>query len=146
VLLPELPAQRELPVSSEGSLNCGFCTRNAGWMVTRDVPGAPALPACASHLGIAVTKILERTGYSSAVIYPWGGAREIGDDGESAVKDAAEHVRRIGANSVKDPETARTMENALYRAVLALIAQGTPGAARLAATALASQQYHFERS
>lgn len=67
------------------------------------------------------------------------------DGNDELVRDVAEQVRRVGAHSSQD-RVAFAMEYELYRAVLALIAQGAPHAALLAETALQSQQYGFERS
>lgn len=61
------------------------------------------------------------------------------------VTDVLEQVRRIGAHSVKSPETAHSLEDALYLAVLAYIAQGGQHAAKVAGAALQSRNYQFER-
>jgi hypothetical protein len=70
---------------------------------------------------------------------------QAGRENLAAATTVLEQVRRIGAHSAKDPQTARRLENELYLAVLGLIAQGTPGAAGLAAAALTTQRYGFER-
>jgi hypothetical protein len=62
-----------------------------------------------------------------------------------AEQDVLEQVRRIGAHSVKSPETAHALEDALYLAVLAYIAQGGRNPAGLAAAALQSRKYEFGR-
>lgn len=58
--------------------------------------------------------------------------------------DVLELVRRVGAHS-GNGELACAMEYELYRAVLALIAQGAADASALAAAALQTQNYGFER-
>jgi hypothetical protein len=73
------------------------------------------------------------------------GPESKGGDGEEMVRHVAEQVRRIAARSRED-RVAFALEYELYRAVLALIAQGAPAAAMLAETALQSQNYGFERS
>jgi len=61
------------------------------------------------------------------------------------VKDVLEQVRRIGAHSVRSPGTAHAMEDQLYLAILAYIAQGGEHAAEVAGAALQSRKYEFER-
>jgi hypothetical protein len=63
-----------------------------------------------------------------------------------APDDVLEQVRRIGAHSVKSPELAHEMEDALYLAVLGAIASGAPDPGELARAALVSQRYEFERT
>jgi hypothetical protein len=60
-------------------------------------------------------------------------------------QDVAEQVRRVGAYSAAGDETAHAMEDQLYLAVLAAIAQGTPHAAELARAALMTRGYEFGR-
>jgi len=59
--------------------------------------------------------------------------------------DVREQVRRIGAYSAHAGATAHAMEDQLYLAVLAAIAQGAPQAAELAQAALMTRGYEFER-
>ena len=59
--------------------------------------------------------------------------------------DVHEQVRRVGAYSVHAGATAHAMEDQLYLAVLAAIAQGAPQAAELAQAALMTRGYEFER-
>lgn len=123
---------------------CDFCHSAALYLVTRDIPGAPAAHACRSHVSVAADKTAERTGGGSVTVYLLSGGNSLGD-GALLVKGVLERVRRLAAHSAKDPETALAMEDELYRAVLAVIAQGAPGAAALATAALSSQNYHMDR-
>jgi sirohydrochlorin ferrochelatase len=123
---------------------CDFCHSGALYLVTRDVPDAPAAHACRPHVSVAADKIAERAGGGSVTVYLLSGGNSLGD-GAALVKHVQEMVRRLGAHSVKDPELALAMEGELYRAVLALIAQGAQNAAGLAAAALQSQNYEMGR-
>jgi hypothetical protein len=122
---------------------CDFCQSGALYLVTRDVPGSPAAHACRGHVSVAVDKTAERTGGGSVSVYLLTGGSMLG--GPDTVGDILELVRRLGAQSARDPDLALAMEDELYRAVLALIAQGAPGAASLATAALQSQAYHMDR-
>jgi hypothetical protein len=113
-------------------------------LVTRDVPGSPAAHACKSHVAVAAEKLAARTGAGSVTVYLMSGGSALGD-GAAAVKEVLERVRRLGAHSAKDPGLALAMEDELYRAVLALIAQGALNAPGLASAALESQRYHMDR-
>lgn len=132
-----------MPARSAGPC-CDFCSSGAFALVTRDVPGSPASHACKSHVTVAAEKLAARTGAGSVTVYLLSGGHDLGD-GAAVVKHVLEQVRRLGAHSVKEPGTALAMEDELYRAVLALIAQGTPNPAGLATAALESQRYHMER-
>jgi hypothetical protein len=108
------------------------------------VPGSPASHACKSHVAVAAEKLAEKTGAGSVTVYLMSGGHALGD-GAALVKHVLEQVRRLGAHSAKEPELALAMEDELYRAVLALIAQGAQNAPGLAAAALQSQQYDMDR-
>lgn len=124
--------------------SCDFCHAGALYLVTRDVPGSPAAHACKGHLAVAVDKTAERTGGGAVDVYLLAGGNALGG-GADVVREVLERVRRIGAFSVNRPETALAMEDELYRAVLALIAQGAQNPALLAATAIQSQNYTLDR-
>lgn len=124
---------------------CGFCAKSAAWLVIRDVPGSPESTACGQHAGLAMTRLLEATGAGSVTVRPLSGGKAIGDGGVAfaSLADVTEQVRRIGAHSAA--MAAPQMEYDLYRAVLVMIAQGAPLPSALAATALQTQNYGFER-
>lgn len=124
--------------------SCDYCSSAAFALVTRDVPGSPAAHACKSHVAVAVEKTAERTGGGSVTVYLLSGGSDLGG-GQDAAAHVLEQVRRIGAFSKSDPVRALAMEEELYRAVLALIAQGARNPAGLATAALQSQNYHFDR-
>jgi hypothetical protein len=132
-----------MPGKKREGPSCDFCSQAAFAIATRDVPGSPALHACKSHLGIATEKLAEKTGAGSVNLYLLSGGSAIGS-GMPGVEEITERVRRIGAHS-RDDEAAHSMEDALYLAVLAAIAQGAPNAPALATAALGTRRYHFER-
>lgn len=123
---------------------CDYCSSAAFALVTRDVPGSPAVHACKSHMAVAVEKLAGRTGAGAVAVYLMSGGSALGD-GAEGVRQVLEQVRRLGAHSSKDPLRALAMEEELYRAVLALVAQGAPNPSGLAAAALESQKYHMDR-
>jgi len=123
---------------------CDFCHSGALYLVTRDVPESPAAHACKNHATMAIDKTSERTGGGSVTVYLLSGGRILGD-GAAAVKHVLEMVRRVAAHSVKEPDRALAMEDELYRAVLALIAQGAQNPAGLAVAALQTQTYDLNR-
>lgn len=127
-----------------GSPACDYCSSAAFALVTRDVPGSPGGHACKSHLGVAAEKLAERTGAGSVTLYLLSGGTALGD-GAAMVRQVLEQVRRLGAHSAKEPKLALALEEELYRAVLALIAQGAQNPAGLAAAAMTSQRYHLDR-
>jgi hypothetical protein len=123
---------------------CDYCHSGALYLVTRDVPGSPAAHACKGHLAVAADKLAERTGSGSVDVYLLSGSHVLGD-GDALTGQAMEQVRRIGAHSAKDPETARALEYELYCAVLVLIAQGAQNPSGLATAALQTQNYDLDR-
>lgn len=124
--------------------SCDYCSSAAFALVTRDVPGSPASHACKSHVAVAAEKLAEKTGSGAVTVYLMSGGNALGD-GAALVKQVLEQVRRLGAHSAKEPERALAMEDELYRAVLALIAQGAQNPSGLASAALESQHYHMDR-
>jgi len=123
---------------------CDFCSSAAFAIVTRDTEGSPAVHSCKSHVATAVEKTAERTGAGAVTVYLLSGGNALGSPAQM-VKDVLEQVRRLGAQSVKNPGLALAMEYELYRGVLAVIAQGAQNPSGLAVAALASQQYHMDR-
>lgn len=124
--------------------SCDYCSSGAFALVTRDIQGSPALHACKSHVAVAAEKLAEKTGAGSVTLYLMSGGHTLGD-GSETVRQVLEQVRRLGAHSVKDPGLALAMEDELYRAVLAMIAQGAQNPPGLAAAALESQRYQMNR-
>jgi hypothetical protein len=124
--------------------SCDYCASAAFALATRDVPGSPASHACKAHVAVAAEKLAERLGAGSVTLYLMSGGNALGD-GAALVKQVLERVRRLGAHSVKEPGLALAMEDELYRAVLAMIAQGAPNPPGLATAALESQRYHMDR-
>jgi hypothetical protein len=61
-------------------------------------------------------------------------------------EDVAEIVRRVGAFHRSDPGLAMAMEHRLYTAVLGAITMGADAPQKLAAAALQSQVYEFDRA
>jgi hypothetical protein len=127
-----------------GGPACDYCSSAAFCLVTRDVPGSPASHACKGHVAVAAEKLASRTGSGAVTLYLLSGGHDLGD-GAALVKHVLEQVRRLGAHSAKEPGRAIAMEDELYRAVLALIAQGAQNPSGLAAAALESQRYHMDR-
>lgn len=128
-----------------GGPACGYCHAGALYLVTRDVPGSPGDHACKGHLAVAVEKVAERTGGAGAVdVYLLSGGSALGG-GPDVLGEILERVRRVGAHSVKDPRAAHALEDELHLAVLALIAQGGQNPAGMAAAALQTRRYEFER-
>lgn len=125
--------------------DCDYCHSGALYLVTRDVPDSPAAHACKGHLAIAADKVSERTGGGSLTVYLLSGGTDLGG-GTAGVEKVLEQVRRVGAYSANDPETARMMETELFRAVLALVAQGAMNPAGLAAAALQVHRYDLGRT
>jgi hypothetical protein len=123
---------------------CGYCAKERSWTVTRDVPGSPVTAACSQHLAVACAKTAEVTGAASVTVYLAGRGGETGNGQLPATEHVLEQVRRVGAHSA-EPETAHSMEDALYLGVLGAIAQGAPQPSVLAAAALTTQRYGFER-
>lgn len=125
-------------------LPCDYCTSGAAFLVTFEVPDGPRTVACKTHLAVAVTKLAERAGTVSAAVYVLDPKTGAITGGLPGVDQVQERARRIGAHSRDDAVAAR-MEYELYLAVLVLVAQGAPSPAALAAAALVTQNYHFER-
>jgi hypothetical protein len=125
---------------------CSFCTVAAAFLVTRGLPGDTGAVSCKSHLSIAVSKVCESLGVFSVTIGPLVGKTGIPAGASPGTAEVAEQARRVGAYSANHPLAAHTMEDALYLAVLGMIAQGAPEPAALAATALLTQRYDFERN
>lgn len=132
-----------MPKAASGGA-CDYCHSAALYLVTQDLPGAPAAQACRAHVAVAVDKLAGRSASSSAEVCLLGKGAALGGAGELAGQ-VAEQVRRLGAFSAGDPQRALAMEDELYRGVLALIAQGARSPAMLAATALQSQNYDLNR-
>lgn len=126
---------------------CGSCHSGATFMVSREVaPGAQALAAlsCRSHLSMHIEKIAETARSAAVTVYVLGAKGAAIAGPQADVADVLERVRRVGAVS-SDPSAAHSMEDALYRAVLVMIAHGVPRAAELASAALMTNRYDFER-
>jgi hypothetical protein len=107
-----------------------------------------AMPAlsCQVHAGDSVAALLA-AGASLVLVSPLDSRREAGKGRQRAYPEAAEvleQVRRAGAHSA-DPGDLARMERDLWAAVLAAIADGAPGAAELAATALMTLRYGHDR-
>jgi hypothetical protein len=141
VLLRELPVEGQSRVSG---LRCGHCHSQAAFIVTRDVPGSPEVPACRSHLSLAAEKTAEVTEAGSVTAYLLN-AKSPALGGENGVAEILERVRRIRAHSAGRPDAAHQMEDALYLAVLVMIAHGARGPSGLASAALTSRNYEFRR-
>lgn len=118
---------------------CSTCPSQASYAVA--VAGSQAAGSCARCLSRVVTRMAEAHGTPSASVHLLGKGepREL-----PGVADVAERVRRIGAHS-RSGDLAHAMEDALYLAVLAAVAQGAQEPEALAATALQTRKYEFRR-
>lgn len=126
---------------------CGSCHSAATFMVSREVaPGAQALAAlsCRTHLSLHIEKITMAAQSAAVTVHVLGAKGQAIAGPQADVAEILERVRRIGAVS-SDPGAAHSMEDALYRAVLVMIAHGVPRAAELASAALMTNRYDFER-
>jgi hypothetical protein len=101
--------------------------------------------ACNSHLTTAAANVMRTSKAVSVTLRPLGPNRALADGQEStSVADVLKRVRQVGALSMDD-EAAHSAEDALHLAVLAMIAQGAEQPSALAAAALQTQNYGFER-
>lgn len=132
-----------------GAPACGYCHTQAVFMVVRDEPGGNRQAmsvACRSHIAVAAEKTAQSADSASVTVYLLNARTSVlGDGSQPAAGDILERVRRIGAFSAKHPDIAHQMEDALYLAVLVMIAHGAQGASGLASAALTSRRYGFER-
>lgn len=129
---------------SQGGTLCGHCHSQALFLVTRDAPGSPQVPACRSHIAMAMEKTAQAMTTGSVTVYLLNAKSAALGGGQAGAGDILEQVRRIGAHSTDD-DTAHLMEDRLYLAVLIMIAQGAQGPSGLAAAALSSRRYEFRR-
>jgi hypothetical protein len=122
---------------------CSMCASQAHYaVVLPGLPGVKPAGACDQHLATVTTRMAGGGRAASVTVY----LLEKGMPPAAApgADKVAEQVRRIGAHS-RDRALAHHMEDQLHLAVLAMIAQGAERPDELAAAALQTHRYGFER-
>lgn len=124
---------------------CWAGPENAAWQVHgAETRAMPAL-SCQAHAGDTAAALFA-SGASLVLVLPLDPPRTArrAKQAHPELADVLQQVRRVGAHS-GDPGAMEAMETELHRAVLAAIANGAPDAQALAATALLTLKYGYDR-